>query len=65
MKPIMKLFLLLTIVSLVSCDDWQCNGDWKDGGLVLLSFLFKGYCEQRYGQCFLDSIRARAITVHN
>jgi hypothetical protein len=45
--------------------DWQCNGNWNDGGLKRLSFTFNGYCEGRYGQCFLDALRGRGLTVHN
>ncbi|KAH7098930.1 hypothetical protein BKA62DRAFT_711334 [Auriculariales sp. MPI-PUGE-AT-0066] len=51
--------------SLVAADDWQCNGNWDDGGLRRLSFTFDGYCEGSYGQCFLDAIRGKGVTVHN
>lgn len=58
-------FLALAAVSQVaSADDWQCNGWWGDGGLRRYSWLFKGYCEDRYGQCFLDKIRGKGLTAH-
>ncbi|KAM0420373.1 hypothetical protein ACHAPT_011792 [Fusarium lateritium] len=65
-------FSLATITALVAAsapvamaDSWDCNGSWNDGGLKRLSFKFRGYCEDRYGQCFLDAVRNRGVTVHN
>ncbi|OAA53160.1 Mg2+ transporter protein, CorA-like/Zinc transport protein ZntB [Cordyceps fumosorosea ARSEF 2679] len=54
-----------TSSSVVLADDWKCNGVWGDGGLRRYSFRFKGYCENRWGQCFLDNIRGKGLTVHN
>ncbi|RSL84446.1 hypothetical protein CEP52_016428, partial [Fusarium oligoseptatum] len=65
-------FSLATITALVAAsapaamaDGWECNGSWGDGGLKRLSFKFQGYCENRYGQCFLAAIRGKGLTVHN
>ncbi|KAI0738995.1 hypothetical protein C8Q80DRAFT_222920 [Daedaleopsis nitida] len=56
---------LLAAPALVAADNWTCNSSWNDGGLRRLSFNFQGYCENRWGQCFLDALRGRALTVHN
>ncbi|BEJ11552.1 hypothetical protein CspHIS471_0200120 [Cutaneotrichosporon sp. HIS471] len=64
----MKLSLVPLIAFLaapVIADEWACNGNWRDGGLKRLSFTFNGYCEDRWGQCFLDALRSRRLTVHN
>ncbi len=59
------LALLAATSSTALADDWKCNGSWGDGGLKRYSIKFKGYCENRYGQCFLDNIRGKGLTVHN
>lgn len=70
LTPNMKLsttlaFALTAFTSSVLADNWSCNNGWADGGLRRLSFNFDGYCENRYGQCFLDELRWRGLTVHN
>ncbi|RDW58596.1 hypothetical protein BP6252_13072 [Coleophoma cylindrospora] len=55
----------LSLTSTVAADDWQCNGAWGDGGLRRYSFKFQGYCEDRYGQCFLDALRSNGLPPHN
>lgn len=59
------LLALSALGNVASADDWRCNGQWGDGGLRRYSWLFQGYCEDRYGQCFLDRIRGRSLTAHN
>lgn len=65
MKLNLFLLVLVTAFTIGAATDWRCNSWTHDGGLVRLSFLFQGYCEDRSGQCFLDRLRARALTVHN
>jgi hypothetical protein len=59
------LVTLAALGNVASADEWTCNGVWGDGGLRRYSWLFKGYCEDRSGQCFLDRIRGRGMTAHN
>ncbi|KAH8899770.1 hypothetical protein GQ53DRAFT_757929 [Thozetella sp. PMI_491] len=49
----------------VAADSWNCNGNSQDGSLHRYSFTFQGYCENRFGLCFLDSIRNYGIADHN
>jgi hypothetical protein len=59
------LVLAAMTAELAAADEWKCNGWWKDGGLRRYSWQFKGYCENRYGQCFLDVLRGKGLADHN
>jgi hypothetical protein len=45
--------------------DFRCLGQWDDGALERVSFQFKAWCEERWGQCFMDVMRRRGLTVGN
>ncbi|KAH7099505.1 hypothetical protein BKA62DRAFT_709780 [Auriculariales sp. MPI-PUGE-AT-0066] len=54
-----------SLVSPVAAHEFQCNGQWNDGGLTRLSFLFKGFCDYDWGKCFLHEMRNGWTVVHN
>lgn len=45
--------------------NWKCNGFWTEDGRQRISFKFQGFCEDKWGQCFLEKVRSNGIQPHN
>lgn len=63
--PLAWVLTLTSLVTPVAAGEWKCNGSWGDGALMRHSFTFTGYCEERWGQCFLDGLRSNGLIIHN
>ncbi|EOD48026.1 hypothetical protein GTA08_BOTSDO13024 [Neofusicoccum parvum] len=63
--PTLAILTLAASAPTALADDWRCKGVNGDGGLRRYSWQFKGYCEDRSGQCFLDKLRGKGLREHN
>jgi hypothetical protein len=47
-------------------EQWmRCGAQWEEYGAPRVAIEFQGICEERWGQCFLDELRAAGLDPDN